>query len=162
MSQVIEAPVVQEGNAPGKAPGKKRGPKPKPKPENNSGGPVGSSGGKKRGPKPKPVVTQIPGKKRGPKPKSQVMRISSPPMNGNAAKVEMVDHPQHYGGDTVYEAIRVIEAHDLNFNLGSALKYLLRCGKKPGAKPVEDLEKACWYLQREIDRLNGSSVKSHA
>lgn len=42
-----------------------------------------------------------------------------------------IEHPRHYGGaDNPCEAIKVIEAHDLNFNLGNALKYILRAGKK--------------------------------
>lgn len=64
---------------------------------------------------------------------------------------EKVNHPQHYGGvDNVYEAIKVIEAWGLGFCLGNALKYIARCDHK--GSPVEDLEKAAWYLNREIER----------
>lgn len=56
------------------------------------------------------------------------------------------------GGDTTYEAIKVIEAWGLNFNLGSALKYIRRAGKKPGVDTLEDLEKARWYVNREVER----------
>lgn len=48
-------------------------------------------------------------------------------------KKEMVNHPDHYHPGT-YEAINVIEAWDLNFNLGSAIKYISRCGLKPDAE----------------------------
>jgi hypothetical protein len=65
---------------------------------------------------------------------------------------DKVDHPAHYGGDTTYEAIKVIEAWDLNFNLGSALKYISRAGKKPGEDELDDLNKAKWYVAREIER----------
>lgn len=51
-----------------------------------------------------------------------------------------VNHPAHYGGDTTYEAIKVIEAWRLDFHLGNALKYICRAGKKPGSGIV-DLEK---------------------
>ena len=61
-----------------------------------------------------------------------------------------IDHPEHYGGDTVYEAIRVIEAWGLGFCLGNALKYIARAGKKTGVSDINDLRKAIWYLQREI------------
>lgn len=62
---------------------------------------------------------------------------------------ETVDHPAHYGGaDNLYEAIKVIEAWSLGFCLGNAVKYINRAGKK-GAR-LEDLEKARWYLDREI------------
>lgn len=70
-----------------------------------------------------------------------------------------VDHPAHYGGaDNPYEAIKVIEAWGLNFNLGNTAKYISRAGKK-GAL-VEDLRKARWYLDREItnqEKANGKS-----
>lgn len=64
---------------------------------------------------------------------------------------EMVNHPDHYGGEEdPYEAIKVIEAWKLGFHLGSAVKYIARTGKK--GDPIEDLEKARWYLDREIER----------
>ena len=63
-----------------------------------------------------------------------------------------VDHPQHYGGkDNPHEAINFIEAHNMNFNLGNVIKYVTRAGKKDDAK--QDLEKAAWYLNREIEKL---------
>lgn len=73
---------------------------------------------------------------------------------------EKVDHPQHYGGkDNPYEAIKVIEAWNLGFNLGNTVKYISRAGKKvkspeeSRSKEIEDLEKAIWYLQREVENL---------
>lgn len=63
-----------------------------------------------------------------------------------------VDHPHHYGGgDNPYEAIKVIEQWDLGFNLGNTVKYISRAGKKGDA--IEDLEKAAWYIKREIRNL---------
>lgn len=51
------------------------------------------------------------------------------------------------------EAIDVIEAYGLNFALGNAIKYILRCGHKGGmTDAVADLEKARAYLTREIER----------
>lgn len=58
---------------------------------------------------------------------------------------EAVNHPSHYGGDTTYEAIKVIEAWGLDFHLGNAAKYICRAGKKGDA--LEDLKKARWYLE---------------
>jgi hypothetical protein len=66
---------------------------------------------------------------------------------------DTVNHPAHYGGDTTYEAIKVIEAWGLGFCIGNVVKYLSRAGRKPGAKILEDLRKARWYLDREICRL---------
>ncbi len=69
---------------------------------------------------------------------------------------EAVDHPPHYGGKSdPFEPIKIIEALDLGFAPGSALKYLLRAGRKPGSPYVEDLKKAVWYLNREIERVEG-------
>jgi hypothetical protein len=63
---------------------------------------------------------------------------------------ETVNHPQHYGGsDNPYEAIKVIEAWKLGFNLGNTVKYILRAPHKNSL--LEDLKKARWYLDREIE-----------
>ena len=67
---------------------------------------------------------------------------------------KMVSHPQHYGGkDNPYEAIKVIEAWELDFCLGNVIKYISRAGKKGEWKHREDLEKAAWYLNRAIENL---------
>ena len=50
-----------------------------------------------------------------------------------------------------YEAIDVIEDWNLNFNLGNAVKYISRAGHKDDI--VQDLKKAMWYIEREIQRL---------
>lgn len=68
-----------------------------------------------------------------------------------------VDHPSHYRKSTGYEAIDVIEAWELGFNLGNTVKYISRTGLKDPLKRVEDLEKARWYLDREIQRIQKSS-----
>ena len=65
--------------------------------------------------------------------------------NGN------VSHPSHYNQGI--EAIDIIESWDLNFSLGNAIKYILRSPYK--GKQIEDLEKARWYIDREINRLKG-------
>jgi hypothetical protein len=67
-------------------------------------------------------------------------------------KMEAVNSPQHYQGKGL-EAIDVIENFDLNFNLGNTIKYVLRAGKKGNKK--EDLEKAVWYLKRELNKFEG-------
>lgn len=63
---------------------------------------------------------------------------------------EEVNHPPHYtvGG---IEVIDFIEAKALNFNLGNVVKYLSRAGEKD-SDPLQDLQKARWYLNREIAR----------
>ena len=62
-------------------------------------------------------------------------------------KKEMVDHPNHYQGKR-FEVIDIIEDYDLGFNLGNAIKYILRAGHKDAYE--QDLKKAIWYLEREI------------
>lgn len=71
---------------------------------------------------------------------------------------EQVNHPKHYGGaDNPYEAINVVEAWGLGFCLGNTVKYISRAGKKETDKTVQDLEKAKWYLEREIEKLKSKS-----
>jgi len=67
---------------------------------------------------------------------------------------EIVDHPQHYGGeDASHEAISVIEEWGLGFHLGNVVKYISRAGKKPDQTTISDLKKARWYLDRYIERM---------
>ena len=71
---------------------------------------------------------------------------------------ERIDHPAHYGSRGGMECIEAIEAMvgvmpgEAAFAMGNALKYIWRYNGKGGA---EDLRKAIWYIQREIDRLEG-------
>ena len=71
--------------------------------------------------------------------------------NGN------VSHPSHYNQGI--EAIDIIESWDLNFSLGNAIKYILRSPYK--GKQIEDLEKARWYIDREINRLKDEMVRKN-
>ena len=64
--------------------------------------------------------------------------------------MEKINHPEHYKGNK-YEAIDIIDDYQLGFNLGNAVKYILRCGKKDDA--IEDLRKAKWYIGHEICKL---------
>tara|TARA_Y100000768_G_C23392468_1_gene413542 strand:+ start:193 stop:420 length:228 start_codon:yes stop_codon:yes gene_type:complete len=66
---------------------------------------------------------------------------------------ENVDHPDHYLKDTGHEVIDVINAWKLNFELGNVVKYIARAGKKNKEKTEEDLRKALWFLNFEIDKL---------
>ena len=68
-----------------------------------------------------------------------------------------VSHPSHYNQGI--EAIDIIESWDLNFSLGNAIKYILRSPYK--GKQIEDLEKARWYIDREINRLKDEMVKKN-
>lgn len=68
-----------------------------------------------------------------------------------------INHPAHYNHGI--EVIDYIESHNLNFNRGNAVKYLTRAGLKDKDKEVEDLEKARWYVDRELERIK--KEKSH-
>ena len=73
---------------------------------------------------------------------------------------DKVNSPNHYKSDNnKFEVIDIIEFFNLNFHRGNVLKYLLRSGKKSeegyaaAEKEIEDLEKAIWYLRREVKRI---------
>jgi len=61
-----------------------------------------------------------------------------------------VNHPHHYtmGG---IETIDFIEAKKLSFHLGNVVKYITRAEHK--GNQLQDLQKALWYLEREIKRI---------
>lgn len=71
-----------------------------------------------------------------------------------------VNAPSHYKGNGEMQPIDVIEAFALGFNLGNTVKYVLRAGKKGCA--VEDLEKARWYLTREIEQRRADARSAEA
>lgn len=67
---------------------------------------------------------------------------------------DMVNHPSHYTSHASgVECIDVAE--HMNFCLGNAVKYIWRSGLK--GDPIEDLRKARFYLDREINRLDGGA-----
>ena len=67
--------------------------------------------------------------------------------------IEMINHPPHYNHGSI-ETIDYIEAKKLNFHLGNAVKYISRADYK--GTPEEDIRKAIWYLERELDRRHKS------
>lgn len=68
-------------------------------------------------------------------------------------KVEFINHPAHYAEGRKYEPIDVINDWDLGFNLGNAVKYISRAGRKDPGATLQDLKKARWYIDYELDRL---------
>ena len=66
-----------------------------------------------------------------------------------------VNHPNHYTIGQI-EVIDFIEDKKLGFHLGNAVKYISRAGRKDADKTVEDLRKAVWYINRQIERLEMS------
>lgn len=68
-----------------------------------------------------------------------------------------VDHPVHYNvHPSGVECIDIVE--HMGFNLGSAVKYLWRAGIKDSEPTLKDLEKARWYIDREISRRTVASA----
>jgi hypothetical protein len=64
--------------------------------------------------------------------------------------VDMINHPPHYNNHpSGVECIEIVE--HMPFNIGSAMQYLWRCDEKHPC-PYDDLEKALWFVRREIRR----------
>lgn len=69
---------------------------------------------------------------------------------------DAVQHPSHYT-DGKIEVIDYIEDKKFNYHLGNAIKYISRAGKKDDY--VQDLNKAAWYINREIERYQREQAK---
>lgn len=79
--------------------------------------------------------------------------------------IDNVNHPQHYTSDpSGIECIQITRHRD--FNIGNAIKYLWRAGLKQEPskdivdKTIEDLEKAIWYINDEINKIKNETNKS--
>ena len=70
---------------------------------------------------------------------------------------DKVKNPSHYCEGRKYEPKDVIRDWNLNFNLGNAVKYISRAGRKGSVK--EDLMKAKQYIEFEIEALEELSKK---
>lgn len=70
----------------------------------------------------------------------------------DTVKVDAINHPAYYT-DGKIEVSDFIADKNLNFFRGNVVKYICRAGKKDPDKEIEDLKKAEWYMNREIDRL---------
>ena len=69
----------------------------------------------------------------------------------NDTEIKTSSTPPHYQG--TIQPIDLINAQDLNFNLGNVVKYVCRAGKKQGENILSDLEKAKDYINFEIERV---------
>lgn len=65
----------------------------------------------------------------------------------------LVNSPSHYHKASGVEVIVAIEAWGLGFCLGNVVKYVARAGRKDSGTRIEDLHKARWYLNRELEAL---------
>ncbi|MDD3229751.1 MAG: DUF3310 domain-containing protein [Oscillospiraceae bacterium] len=75
------------------------------------------------------------------------------------AKVDNVNHPSHYTSGKI-EVIDFIVDQKLTYCLGNAVKYIARAGKKDPSKTIEDLQKAVWYTNKQIEILKPEEVES--
>lgn len=79
-----------------------------------------------------------------------------PKRPNSVAKVfSNVNHPTHYNSGKI-EVIEALEDWKLSFHRANAVKYVARAGKKDASKEIEDLEKAVWYLKRDIELLRAA------
>lgn len=69
-----------------------------------------------------------------------------------------INHPDHYNTGR-FEVIDVIDDWKLNFELGNVIKYVARAGHKENT--IEDLKKAMWYLDREIQNQTKTIIENH-
>ena len=76
--------------------------------------------------------------------------FKNPPERG---RQDNVNHPPHYKAGGI-ETIDFIEAKSLNYNLGNVIKYITRSDLK--GNKLEDLQKAQWYLNREVQTMRKS------
>ena len=92
--------------------------------------------------------------KEGYQPVSSATGVPIPPDTGsNVKKEDIIGHPNHYCEGRKFEPKDVIRDWNLNFNLGNAIKYISRNGRKEGESSLKDLKKARQYLGFEIDYL---------
>ena len=74
----------------------------------------------------------------------------------NLPDAEVVDHPRHYTRNpSGIECIEVTQ--HMNFCRGNVIKYVWRAGEKDPSLELRDLQKAAWYLAREIERVKAAA-----
>ena len=84
---------------------------------------------------------------------------------------DQINHPSHYTYLKDKCGIEVIDiTRHLDFDLGNAIKYILRAGKKPINKSnfnlnvaaIQDLKKAIWYINDKIKMLENETYKTNS
>ena len=86
--------------------------------------------------------------------RTALLASDPPKFPAGLRKHAAVEHPSHYNTGKI-EVIDAIADWDLNFQRGNVVKYVARAGRKDPKKELEDLEKAAFYLQWEIQRIRG-------
>lgn len=80
------------------------------------------------------------------------------PTTGDEIMEDNVNSPKHYTTGAI-EVINFIEDKKLSFHRGNAVRYIVRAGLKNPDTEIEDLEKAKWYLTRELEQLKSKEKK---
>lgn len=84
---------------------------------------------------------------------------------------DQINHPSHYTWIKDKVGIEVIDiTRHLDFDLGNAIKYILRAGKKPINKSnsnlnvaaIQDLKKAIWYINDKIKMIENETYKTNS
>lgn len=91
-------------------------------------------------------------RKKTPRKRAAASSGTPPPMQD--AEYETVARPKHYAVVGDFDVIDIIKAQGMGFELGNALKYVMRAGKKPGVDADEDIKKAIYYLRRYIGEVS--------
>lgn len=79
----------------------------------------------------------------------------TPPWQERTPSSDNVSHPPHYANGWSNGAEVIDLSEHLSFCAGNVVKYVCRAGRKDPGKHIEDLEKARWYIDREIKRVKG-------
>jgi hypothetical protein len=103
----------------------------------------------------KSKLSNVPSKRGRPSKVKTFFATSNKPILPKSLKdaFDTVNHPPHYKAGGI-ETIDFIEAKSLNYNLGNVIKYITRSDLK--GNKLEDLQKAQWYLNREVSNLEKS------
>ena len=89
----------------------------------------------------------------------------------NTKEYDQVNHPPHYTWIKDKVGIEFIDiTRHLDFDLGNAIKYILRAGKKPINKSnsnlnvaaIQDLKKAIWYINDKIKMIENETYKTNS
>lgn len=81
----------------------------------------------------------------------EITRLLSATKVSGEVEYDSVHRPSHYAEGRKYEPKDVIHDWKLSWNLGNAVKYIARCGRKDDA--IEDLNKAIEYIKYEIEEM---------
>lgn len=92
--------------------------------------------------------------RRGKRPKGERPLQPTRKHADNAERSPVVEHPAHYNTGEI-EVLDAIADWKLNFQRGNVIKYMARAGRKDPTRELEDLEKALFYLEWEINRVKG-------